>query len=154
MVTMDWDDWFWLIFGLIGLALTAVDLWQRKKAGTVLLDLGRRGFHYSDIITMLMLTVFLYTRVRFHAHFLLPLFGIVGLASSSILAMSRHQWICEAGLLGQGIKLTRWSQIETYEISPIGALSLKLRKKGWTFFCDLAPDRYAEVESILRARLT
>src|SRR5579863_6959807 len=95
---------------------------------------------------------FLYTRLRLHVDVWFPLFGIVGLGTCSITGLTRRRQIREAGLLGRGIRLIRWAQIESHEISPIGALSLKIRNKGWAFLCDLPPGRYSEVEAILANR--
>src|SRR5579872_4568874 len=93
---MIWDDWFWLVFGIIGFAITAVDLHQRRAAGPVLLDLGRRTYDYSNLVTLLLLMAFLYTRLRLHVDVWFPLFGIVGLGTCSITGLTRRRQIREA----------------------------------------------------------
>ena len=150
---MSGDDWFWLVFGTVGFAVAVADLRRRKSGGSVLLDLGGRTHHYDYAVTIVMMIAFLYTRMRLHADIRLPLFGVLGLASSSVLGATRRFQIRETGLLGRRNKLIRWEKIEAYELSPVGTLSLKIRDKGWSFFCDLSPERHPELETVLASRL-
>jgi hypothetical protein len=149
---MSGDDWFWLVFGTIGFAVAVADLQRRRSGGPVLLDLGGRTHPYDYAVTVVMMIAFLYTRMRFHADISFPLFGVLGLAACSILGATRRFQIRETGLLGRRNKLIRWEKIEAYEISPAGTLSLKIRNKGWTFFCDLSPERHPDVETVLKSR--
>ena len=151
-LTISAENWFWVVFGTLGFVIAALDVRRRKLSGAVLLDLGGRRRPADYLITTALLLAFVLTRIRFHAPIGLPLYGFFGLVASSIVGATRRFQIREGGMVGRRGKLTRWEQIEGYELSPAGTLSLKIRSKGWAFFCDLPVVRHPEAEAGLAPR--
>ena len=153
-LTISGEDWLWLVFGTLGFAVAGFDLRRRKLGGAVLLDLGGRIRPADYLVAIVLLFAFLLTRIRFHATIGVAVYGFLGLLASSVIGATRRFQIREGGMVGRGGKLTQWRQIEGYELSPAGTLSLKIRSKGWTFFCNLPVARHSAVEEVLAPRCT
>jgi hypothetical protein len=59
--------------------------------------------------------------------------------------------LCEAGFWRAG-RLILWSDIEGYEITEIGALSLKVNGKSLKFYCDVPPAIRQQAEELLASK--
>jgi hypothetical protein len=143
-------DWIWLAMAAICFVNAGTEIWRRKNAGPVLLDLGSVDGHGAYTLlgvlveaASLYMLFFLRGRIWFSSLFFL------GWGFNRIIDAQRRFQIRGAGLFGPDRKMVRWDKIAGYEISPIGTLSLKLQSKKWTYFCDLMPEVRPEATRIL-----
>ena len=124
--------WLWLLWGLGVAAIVVPEVSRRRRAGAVLLDLGvpeeRVGMGIAGrrsrlIIGVLMLSLGL--SEAFSPKFRVQGFVFLAWGSFSLIGgIPRHLQFREAGVLGR--KLFRWRDIQDYNVSPKGNLTLKL----------------------------
>lgn len=146
-------DWCLLVLAVGSLVTVGIDIWQRQKAGRVLLDLGGvDGRNIQLLIGVLFEAGALYAMfVPAARNIFFSLFAL-GFGLVLITGSQRRFQIREAGLLGRGRTVIPWRAVAGYEISSIGTLSLKLQSNKSIFFCDLRPEIRPEATRILAVK--
>jgi len=129
----------------------------RKRAGAVLLDLGRiRKRDFLLLLGGFWLFNGVFQILTGHR----PYYGIACLLLSTglYIAATQRLLICQKGIVATGgpfgLRLLRWEDILSYDLGDRGTLGLVLRKKGWTAFGKQVPfDDRQRVEALMDSRL-
>jgi len=79
------------------------------------------------------------------------LFIVFGMGTGIIAWGTRRCQLREAGIWCAG-RLIPWDKIEGYEISAIGALSLKMPGKSLKYCCNVPPALRQQVEDLLASK--
>jgi hypothetical protein len=138
---------------MLWLAVPVTEVWRRKSAGAVLLDLGgcdRRLFECAcgGLIVAGCLTGILFSA----AEMLFPFLAFLSMGVAFIASGTRRFQLRETGILRPG-RLIPWDKIEGYELSSIGTLSLKMKGKRLTFCCDVPSPLRVVAEELLASRV-
>ena len=145
-------DWWWVAFCAASFSSALLDLWCRRRAGPVLVDLGGsldRWFSLlvGGVIAAYGLTDIVYARGTTWS----ALFIVFGMGTGIIAWGTRRCQLREAGIWCAG-RLIPWDKIEGYEISAIGALSLKMPGKSLKYCCNVPPALRQQVEDLLASK--
>jgi len=147
---LDAGDWYCLALGVGWFFAAGADTWRRKHTGPVLLDLGRVDGHVIYLLAGILVEVSsIYGLFFWRQKMLFPSLFFLGWGLSLITYAQNRFQIRESGLFGGGRRMIRWKKITGYQISPIGALSVKLQSGGWRFFCDVVPAARSDAARIL-----
>lgn len=144
-------DWVYLAGALLCLGGVLAELWLRKRAGPVLLDLGDqgRGIRFGAGVLMLVLGCF---DLLFPPPGRFQGFFFIAWGATILLLPGRRFQICQSGIFAR--KLFRWEEIDQYYLSPTGGLALKLNGKDWTRpGARIGLDRWQQANALLASRL-
>jgi len=146
-------DWVLLGFCALWLTVPVGDVWRRKRAGALLLDLCGSEDWLGFVIGGGLITTSFFTQVVFFAPGTQwwPLIALSGMGFGFLASRNRRFQLREAGMLRPG-RLIPWDRIEVYELSSIGSLSLKIPGRSWTFYCDVPPELRLKAENLLASR--
>lgn len=153
----EWFEWVCLLIA-IGLVLQLViQSTIQKRAGRVLLDLGRINESSSarmSVAGALYLAIGVISLLFTPRH----LYGLafVMLGIYQLFTAKQHFQFRDGGILGRGFwgtKLFRWEDISSYQLDASGWLSLQRRGKDWARPRGrVSLDYRQEVEALLAAR--
>jgi hypothetical protein len=152
----EWFEWLSLLVAVGVLLQLAIESAIRKRAGQVLLDLGRiyasgsgRMFVAGALYLALGLVSLFFTPRRFYG------LAFVVLGVNQFVTAAQHFQLRRAGILGRGFwgsRLFRWEDIASYELDRSGGLNLKPRGKDWVRPRGrISPDYRQDVEALLKS---
>jgi len=144
--------WEWAAYSVLLLGRPFFDLWRVGRAGAISLDLGGsagRWFYwlFAGLVAAEGIGSFFFGRGTV-LHVPVVFFALgVGVV---VWRTERFQ-LREAGIWCAG-RLIPWDKIEGYEISAIGALSLKMPGKSLKYCCNVPPALRQQVEDLLASK--
>ncbi len=142
-------DWTWVVLAVCWCLLSAVDLWRRRGAGAVLLDLAGSLDRWSYLLLGGAIAAKGIIGI-FNAHGTIwsAVLVVLGLSTGFIAWGTKRIQLREAGIW-RGGSLIPWDKIEGYEISASPAIHVKTRGKSMRYCCDLPPALRSKVEDLL-----
>jgi hypothetical protein len=143
-------EWIWVPALAGWMAILLDDLRRRRGVGAILLDLGGRDWVFSALGCLFVSIAI----ARFFFDYRAPLLAyptFLAMGIGMIALGSRRFQLREAGFWSKG-RLIPWNQIEAYEVSETGSLSLKLPGKGLQFYCKVPPAVRAKAEDLLASK--
>jgi hypothetical protein len=143
------EDWFWLGISALVFPRLYAEARTRKRARDLLLDLRTSRARWYGLVSLLVvglsLLVLAVPRIRWVG------FLLLGLGYFMLAAAPKRFQLRERGILCPG-KLIPWDKIESYELSSIGTLSLKMPGKKWTFCGDVPPGLRQKAQDLLASK--
>jgi len=135
-------DWTWVVLAVCWFSLSAIDLWRRRGAGAVLLDLGGsldRWFYLllGGAIAANGLVNIIYVHGTRWSSWSVVLV-VLGVGIGAIAWGTKRIQLREAGIW-RGGRLIRWDKIEGYEISASPALHVKTQGMSMRYCCNVPP---------------
>jgi hypothetical protein len=129
---IDW--WATICIGML-LSVPVRNLWRQRGVGPVLLDIGFSDDHYDLLICGLLAVTGLVAIIRGGNPVFSALLGLLGTGIGFIAWKTERVQLRGAGFW-RGNGLIPWHQIEAYEITPTGSLSLEVQGNR-RFCCDV-----------------
>lgn len=125
-------DWIWLVIGLIWVALAAVEVRKRHRAGAVLLDIGYNPQREMQLGFGVLLVAFGFCAAVTSSRYRIQGLAYVAWGMSQFALATHRLQLRQAGIFGRR-KLIRWEEILEYSLDIKGQLALKLRQsQKWT----------------------
>jgi hypothetical protein len=131
------------------IALPLIGLWRRRGAGAVLFDLGGRD--RPLLVVGCLIGSVAIARFSFDRRELLAFFAILAMGIGMIALGSRRFQLREAGFWRAG-KLIAYDEIEAYEISETGSLSLKTPGETLKSYCKVPPALRSKTKELLASK--
>jgi uncharacterized membrane protein YobD (UPF0266 family) len=151
MATANGTDWWVPIWIGVLLSVPVRNLWRRRGAGAVLLDIGLSKDRYNLLLCVVLAAGGLFWIFREGWSVLRASMTLLGIGIGFIAWSTDRFQLRQAGFWNSG-RLIPWDRIEAYEISEAGSLSVKTPGKDLKFCCDIPPALRSKTEQLLASK--